>query len=69
MCVEGKMGGSIIILNDKFRSVHFQDLGFKIGEIFEQFLIAMQMHYLTFGSYSILSKNETDVERVVIKRS
>lgn len=63
MCVEGKMGGSIIILNDKFRSVHFQDLGFKIGEIFEQFLIAMQMHYLTFGSYSILSKNETDVER------
>ena len=53
MCVEGKMGGSIIILNDKFRSVHFQDLGFKIGEIFEQFLIAMQMHYLTFGSYSL----------------
>ncbi len=63
VCVEDEIGGSVIILNNKFRSVHFQDLGFKISEIFDRFLMAMQMHYLIFGSYSIYLKNKTNVER------
>lgn len=63
VCAEDEIGGSVIILNNKLKSIYKKDLSHKLAETFRKFLIAMQMHYLLFGSYGLRPGELSCVER------
>lgn len=62
-----EIGGAAIVLNNKLRSIAIHDLSEAVNTVFGKFFVAMQMHYILFGSYGLLLRKDmlVDVEWIM----
>ena len=55
-----ELGGANLFLCEKVQDINIQELSERVSIFYEKFIIAMQMHYILFGTYGVELKRNID---------